>query len=114
MGVDQRQHLELARDIVRRFNSEYRKGNPHKARCKKAGVPSQPVFAEPEAMIIPSGSGGGVSRVMSLSDGTSKMSKSDPNDNSRVNVLDPRDARPIRFRGGSSGAIRIGRRPRTY
>ena len=90
VGEDQRQHLELARDIVRRFNSEYCRGNPYKARCKRAGIPSRPVFTEPEAMIIPSGSGG-VSRVMSLTDGTSKMSKSDPNDNSRINVLDPPD-----------------------
>jgi len=90
VGEDQRQHLELARDIVRRFNSEYCRGNPYKARCKRAGVPSRPVFTEPEAMIIPPGSGG-ASRVMSLTDGTSKMSKSDPNDNSRINVLDPPD-----------------------
>jgi tryptophanyl-tRNA synthetase len=89
VGEDQRQHLELARDIVRRFNSEYCRGNPYKARCKKAGLASRPVFTEPEAMIIPSN--GGVARVMSLTDGTSKMSKSDPNDNSRINVLDPPD-----------------------
>ena len=56
VGEDQRQHLELARDIVRRFNYEYCKGNSYKARCKKAGVPSRPVFTEPEAMIISSSS----------------------------------------------------------
>ncbi|KAL3808923.1 hypothetical protein ACHAXA_004691 [Cyclostephanos tholiformis] len=89
VGEDQRQHLELARDIVRRFNSEYCRGNSYKSRCKRAGLASRPVFTEPEAMIIPSG--GGVARVMSLTDGTSKMSKSDPNDNSRINVLDPPD-----------------------
>lgn len=111
VGEDQRQHLELARDIVRRFNNDYCKGNAYKTRCKKAGVSSRPVFTEPEAMIISSSSSsssededdgssidgnnnhntggvGGVARVMSLTDGTSKMSKSDPADNSRINILD--------------------------
>ncbi|KAL3797607.1 hypothetical protein ACHAW5_003326 [Stephanodiscus triporus] len=96
VGEDQRQHLELARDIVRRFNNEYCRGNSYKARCKRAGLASRPAFTEPEAMIISPGGGGdggtgGVARVMSLTDGTSKMSKSDPNDNSRINVLDPPD-----------------------
>lgn len=85
VGEDQRQHLELARDIVRRFNSMYCKGNAFKKRAKAAGLASRPVFTEPEAMIVKSGG----ARVMSLVDGTSKMSKSDPNDNSRINVLDP-------------------------
>ena len=87
VGEDQRQHLELARDIVRRFNGEYCKGNPYKKRCKKAGLPTYPVFTEPEAMIVKAGG----ARVMSLTDGTSKMSKSDPADGSRINVLDPPD-----------------------
>ena len=85
VGEDQRQHLELARDIVRRFNGEYCKGNPYKKRCKKAGLPSYPVFTEPEAMIVKAGG----ARVMSLTDGTNKMSKSDSADGSRINVLDP-------------------------
>lgn len=85
VGEDQRQHLELARDIVRRFNGEYCKGNPYKKRCKKAGLPSYPAFTEPEAMIVKAGG----ARVMSLADGTNKMSKSDPADGSRINVLDP-------------------------
>jgi len=85
VGEDQRQHLELARDIVRRFNGEYCKGGPYKKRCKKAGIPSFPAFTEPEAMIVKAGG----ARVMSLVDGTSKMSKSDPADGSRINVLDP-------------------------
>lgn len=84
VGEDQRQHLELARDITRRFNDLYCKGNPYKKRCKAAGIPSRAVFTEPQAMIVKEGA-----RVMSLSDGRSKMSKSDPNDNSRINVLDP-------------------------
>ncbi len=86
VGEDQRQHLELARDIVRRFSDLYNKGNAFKKRCKAANIPSFPTFVEPEAMIVKEGA-----RVMSLTDGTSKMSKSDPNDNSRINVLDPPD-----------------------
>ncbi len=85
VGEDQRQHLELARDIVRRFNGEYCKGNPYKKRCKKAGIPTFPAFTEPEAMIVKAGG----ARVMSLADGTNKMSKSDQNEASRINVLDP-------------------------
>lgn len=88
VGEDQRQHLELARDIVRRFNDLYCKGNAFKRRCKAAGIPSRPVFTEPEAMIL---SQSGAARIMSLTDGTNKMSKSDPNDFSRINILDPPD-----------------------
>lgn len=84
VGEDQRQHLELARDIVRRFNDMYCKGGAFKKRCKAAKIPSYATFIEPEAMIVKEGA-----RVMSLTDGSSKMSKSDPKDNSRINVLDP-------------------------
>jgi tryptophanyl-tRNA synthetase len=84
VGEDQRQHLELTRDIVRRFNDMFCKGNKYKKRCKAAGVASRPVFIEPNPIIMKEGA-----RVMSLNDGTNKMSKSDTNDNSRINVLDP-------------------------
>lgn len=84
VGEDQRQHLELARDVVRRFNDLFGKGNAFKKRMKAAGIPSRPVFLEPEAMILKQGA-----RIMSLTDGTNKMSKSDENDFSRINVLDP-------------------------
>jgi len=79
VGEDQRQHLELARDIARRFNDQY---------CKKKSMPAKGrrVFREPEALIVKEGA-----RVMSLLDGTSKMSKSDPADGSRINLLDPPD-----------------------
>ncbi|KAK4533861.1 hypothetical protein CCYA_CCYA19G4743 [Cyanidiococcus yangmingshanensis] len=81
VGEDQRQHLELTRDIARTFNHTFcRKRKPHK-------LPS--VFREPEALILPEGLG--VSRVMSLTDGTSKMSKSAPSDMSRINLLDDAD-----------------------
>jgi tryptophanyl-tRNA synthetase len=86
VGEDQRQHLELARDVCRRFHDLFCKGNAYKKRCKEAGIPSRPVFVEPEAMIVKEGA-----RVMSLTDGKSKMSKSDPSDASRINVLDPPD-----------------------
>jgi tryptophanyl-tRNA synthetase len=84
VGEDQRQHLELTRDIVRRFHDLFCKGNAFKKRCKAAGIPARPVFCEPSAMIVKEGA-----RIMSLTDGTSKMSKSDPNDGSRINILDP-------------------------
>lgn len=58
VGQDQVQHLELARDIVRRFNDMYAK------RKKRHEKP----FVEPEALIVKEGA-----RVMSLQDGTSKM-----------------------------------------
>ena len=86
VGEDQRQHLELSRDLVRRFTDLFGKGNAFKKRCKAAGIPSRPVFVEPNAMILEEGA-----RIMSLTDGTNKMSKSDPNDASRINVLDPPD-----------------------
>lgn len=86
VGEDQRQHLELTRDIIRRFHDLFCKGNPFKKRCKAAGIPSRPTFTEPDPIIMKEGA-----RVMSLSDGSNKMSKSDANDNSRINVLDPPD-----------------------
>jgi tryptophanyl-tRNA synthetase len=86
VGEDQRQHLELARDIVRRFHDLYCRGNAFKRRMKEAGLPSRPVFTEPNAMIVSD-----TGRIMSLTDGRSKMSKSDPNDLSRINLLDSPD-----------------------
>merc|ERR1719424_640127 len=74
VGEDQRQHLELTRDIARRFNDQYCKNKQRKA------------FREPDALIQKSNA-----RVMSLQDGTSKMSKSAENDMSRINLLDTPD-----------------------
>jgi len=74
VGEDQRQHLELTRDIARRFNDQYCKNKQKKT------------FVEPEALIQKSNA-----RVMSLQDGTSKMSKSAENDASRINLLDTPD-----------------------
>jgi tryptophanyl-tRNA synthetase len=84
VGEDQRQHLELTRDIVRRFHDTFCKGNAYKKLCKVAKIPSRPVFTEPTAIIMKE-----TGRIMSLTDGTNKMSKSDTNDSSRINVLDP-------------------------
>lgn len=73
VGEDQKQHLELARDIVDRFNHKF-------------ATPEQPVLKRPDALIRAEGA-----RVMSLTDGTKKMSKSDPSELSRINLLDPPD-----------------------
>ena len=71
MGEDQKQHLELTRDIAAKFNHDY-------------GVDFFPI-TEP---VIE----GAATRVMSLRDGTKKMSKSDPSDLSRINMTDTADA----------------------
>ena len=71
VGDDQRQHLELANDIGEKFNHDY-------------GVE---FFARIEPLIM-----GPAARVMSLRDGTKKMSKSDPSDQSRINLNDSEDA----------------------
>ena len=73
VGEDQKQHLELARDIAQqRINARY------------APDDDTPVLRVPEPLILREGA-----RVMSLTDGRSKMSKSDPNEASRINLLDP-------------------------
>lgn len=78
VGEDQRQHLELTRDIASRVNHLY--GGK---KWKKRGGRGGRVFKVPEVMIPPAGA-----RIMSLTDGTSKMSKSAPQDGSRINLLD--------------------------
>ncbi|WBQ12043.1 tryptophan--tRNA ligase [Hyphomonadaceae bacterium BL14] len=74
VGEDQKQHLELSRDIAARFNRDFGAG--------------EAVLPLPEPVIPPSGAG---ARIMSLKDGTAKMSKSDPSDNSRINLHDDAD-----------------------
>jgi tryptophanyl-tRNA synthetase len=73
VGEDQKQHLELTRDIAARVNFQY-------------GSEAHPILRVPEPLIQASGA-----RVMSLTDGTSKMSKSDPSELSRINLLDSSD-----------------------
>ena len=71
VGEDQKQHLELTRDIAAKFNSDYGAEN---------------FFPLPEPLIE-----GAATRVMSLRDGQKKMSKSDPSDFSRINLTDNKD-----------------------
>jgi tryptophanyl-tRNA synthetase len=76
VGEDQKQHLELARDIAQqRINARF---GPRDAKGER-----QPILRVPEPLILAEGA-----RVMSLSDGRSKMSKSDPNEGSRITLLD--------------------------
>jgi tryptophanyl-tRNA synthetase len=90
VGEDQRQHLELTRDIAGRVNALYG-GNKWKKMGPKKGDNRAPsgrfrggdILRVPEAYIPEAGA-----RVMSLTDGRSKMSKSNPAEGSRVNVLD--------------------------
>jgi tryptophanyl-tRNA synthetase len=79
VGEDQKQHLELARDIAQKFNHDYAK------QIAAAGHP-EGYFPLCEPMIQ-----GPATRVMSLRDGTKKMSKSDPSDLSRINMTDDAD-----------------------
>jgi tryptophanyl-tRNA synthetase len=77
VGDDQRQHLELANDIAQKFNHDY-------------GVD---FFPNIEPLIL-----GPAARVMSLRDGTRKMSKSDPSDQSRINLNDDVDTIALKIR----------------
>ena len=71
VGEDQKQHLELSRDIAQKFNSDFKVAN---------------FLQVPEPLIQKN-----FSRIMSLKDGTKKMSKSDPSDLSRINLTDTKD-----------------------
>ncbi|MDC6447570.1 tryptophan--tRNA ligase [Alphaproteobacteria bacterium] len=70
VGEDQKQHLELTRDIAQKFNSDFKTD----------------IFPIPEPLIL-----GSATRVMSLRDGLKKMSKSDPSDYSRIMLSDKED-----------------------
>ena len=72
VGEDQKQHIELARDIALKFNNDF----------------DVELFIPPEPFI----GGGTAARVMSLRDGTAKMSKSDPSEQSRIHLTDSDDA----------------------
>ncbi len=80
VGEDQKQHLELARDIAQKFNNDFR--DAIVAKGHEDGV----FFPQPEPVIT-----GPATRVMSLRDGTKKMSKSEPSDMSRINLMDDTD-----------------------
>jgi tryptophanyl-tRNA synthetase len=79
VGEDQKQHLELTRDIAQKFNNDY-------ADSISAAGFAGAYFPLPEPVIE-----GPATRVMSLRDGTKKMSKSDPSDLSRINMIDDAD-----------------------
>ena len=80
VGDDQKQHLELSRDIAQKFNNDF-------ADSIAALGLGDAFFPLPEPLIQ-----GPATRVMSLRDGTKKMSKSDPSDYSRINLSDDADA----------------------
>jgi tryptophanyl-tRNA synthetase len=80
VGEDQKQHLELSRDIAQKFNNDF-------AESIAALGFGDAFFPLPEPLIQ-----GPATRVMSLRDGTKKMSKSDPSDYSRINLADDADA----------------------
>jgi tryptophanyl-tRNA synthetase len=77
VGDDQRQHLELANDIAQKFNHDF----------------GREFFPQIEPMIL-----GPAARVMSLRDGSKKMSKSDPSDQSRINLTDDADTIALKIR----------------
>ena len=80
VGEDQKQHLELARDIAQKFNNDF-------------ATEDAPIFTLPEP-IIPAEA----ARIMSLRDGSAKMSKSDPSDMSRINLSDDADTMAQKIR----------------
>src|SRR5690242_18689541 len=80
VGEDQKQHLELSRDIAQKFNNDF--GDSIRSHGLNEGL----FFPQPEPLIT-----GPATRVMSLRDGTKKMSKSDASDNSRINLTDDAD-----------------------
>jgi tryptophanyl-tRNA synthetase len=80
VGEDQKQHLELTRDIAQKFNNDF-SASIHAHGYGEAFFPlTEPLIQGP------------ATRVMSLRDGTKKMSKSDPSDQSRINLTDSDDA----------------------
>ncbi|MFO1035390.1 MAG: tryptophan--tRNA ligase [Geminicoccaceae bacterium] len=84
VGEDQKQHLELSRDIAGSFNRRF----------------AEDFFPLPEPMIL-----GEAARVMSLRDGTKKMSKSDPSEQSRISLVDDADAIALKIRRAKSDSI---------
>jgi tryptophanyl-tRNA synthetase len=80
VGEDQKQHLELTRDVAQKFNNDY-------ASSINAHGFGDAFFPLPEPIIQ-----GPATRVMSLRDGSKKMSKSEPSDYSRINLTDDADA----------------------
>lgn len=86
VGEDQKQHVELARDIAQKFNNDYAES----IRSRGFG---EAFFPLPEPLIQ-----GAATRVMSLRDGSKKMSKSDASDQSRINLTDDPEAIALKIR----------------
>ncbi len=86
VGEDQKQHVELSRDIAQKFNNDFG------ASIHAHGF-GDALFPLPEPLIA-----GEATRVMSLRDGSKKMSKSDPSDQSRINLTDDADAIALKVR----------------
>jgi tryptophanyl-tRNA synthetase len=86
VGEDQKQHLELTRDVAQKFNKDFA-ASIHAHGFGEAFFPlTEPLIQGP------------ATRVMSLRDGTKKMSKSDPSDQSRINLTDNADAIALKVR----------------
>ena len=77
VGDDQKQHLELARDIAQKFNNDF---------GVEGSSWGRDIFTLPAPIVPPE-----AARIMSLRDGSAKMSKSDPSDMSRINLTDDAD-----------------------
>ena len=92
VGEDQKQHLELSRDIAQKFNLDF-------AEAIAALGHGEAFFPLPEPLIQ-----GPATRVMSLRDGAKKMSKSDPSDHSRINLADDADTIAQKFRKAKTDA----------
>jgi tryptophanyl-tRNA synthetase len=86
VGEDQKQHLELSRDIAQKFNNDF------KDTIASHGF-GDAFFPQPEPLIQ-----GPATRVMSLRDGTKKMSKSEPSDQSRINLTDDPETIALKIR----------------
>jgi tryptophanyl-tRNA synthetase len=86
VGDDQKQHLELARDIAQKFNNDFADS------IRGCGFDDGIYFPLPEPVIM-----GPATRVMSLRDGSRKMSKSEPSDMSRINMTDDADTVAKKF-----------------
>jgi tryptophanyl-tRNA synthetase len=87
VGDDQLEHLQLTRTLADRCN-------------RRSGSEDAPLLKVPEPFVLP-----GAARVMSLTDGTRKMSKSDPNDAGRINLLDSPEQVFAKLRRAKSDAI---------
>src|SRR5207253_3513214 len=86
VGEDQKQQHELSRDIAQKFNNDFSES----IRARGFG---DVFFPQPEPLIQ-----GPATRVMSLRDGTKKMSKSDSSDQSRINLTDDSDTIALKVR----------------